>query len=261
MISSQTLQLFEAAVFNDGRGDRARRDGAREALERAGRELGFDPSSPPLPRFDDGETLVEKAAAVLKVDVRKELEQHRAREAAKHALADRIAGLRVRRRELVAAEQARLRDEVMKGKTPAKPPAAALGELRQVNDELALIGDANPGMWNQVFERQMILDRFQTPVEAASLAVYASCVAGRLEALTRGQPHGSKGAQTAKHVAAEAHQLSSGRFHADEDVAGAARRGRLVVEFAELHPPARTDLTVDELAAAQDLRRLAATPA
>lgn len=261
MISNGTLQLIEAAVFNDGRGDRARRDGAREALDAAGRELGFDVKAPPLPAFDRGETLVGKAAAVLQVDVRKELEQHRAREAAKHALADRIAGLRVRRRELVAAEQARLRGEVMKGKTPAKASAAALGELRQVNDELALVGNADPNAWNQVFERQLILDRFQTAEQAASLAVYASCVAVKLGALTRGQPHGSKGAQTAKHVAAEAHQLSSGRFHADEDVAGAARRGRLVVEFAELHPAARTDLTVDELAAAQDLRRLAATPA
>ncbi|MGH3084812.1 MAG: hypothetical protein ACRDNP_12325, partial [Gaiellaceae bacterium] len=78
--SKSVAQLVAATAPSYTMGVKARREQARKAVLDAAKELGIDASSPPLPKFSSGESVVVAAARLLQLPgIEEELAQDRAR--------------------------------------------------------------------------------------------------------------------------------------------------------------------------------------
>lgn len=218
-------------------GDRARRDGAREAVSKAARELGIDPLRPPLPRFGAQESVARAAVRVLGLEsVEKAIAQAQGRDEARSAHSADVAGKRARRDELVRIELARRQDHLRAGKTPPPMSQKTRDELLSLFVELLPFDGVDADrLIPYEPELGVILDALPER-GLPSLVFYGELVVERLRVLTEDERSDSQAARTRDNTAAAVRTLTTGpRFYRDEALETAVRRVRIAVELADLH--------------------------
>jgi hypothetical protein len=235
LLSAKSVDALVGSIaVTYGMSDRQRRDGAREAVNAAARELELDPLAPPLPRFGAGENVLGAAVRVLKLtEVDKRVEKHRGRAEAAEAAAARLAELDERRRELERVELGRMHDQIMAGKAPGPPPAEAIAELGTIERELALVGSPNVRGWLPV--EPAVIRKAITAAMLPSVIFYGDLVVERLKVLTEDEPYNSPASRTAKQAAGELRSLArSLEYGQDRELDRTVRAVRSAVELADL---------------------------
>jgi hypothetical protein len=256
-MTSKTIEaLLAAPTSSYGQNDAHRRAAAREAVDVAAEELGFNPRQPPLPRFKDGESTLAAAVRVLQLSAaEKALAEHERVRSACDAVEARFATLRDRRAELQDGELQRIRSAVTSGRVPEPAAAKVRDEIAKINAELDTVAGTPTGQLVP-FRRppDAVLAEAITEEEWLDVCLYAHLVSDRLLALTEEEPYNSKARRTAQIASSVAtsyeKRVNAGvrtRFTPEHDQA--VRSIRWCVEQADLHRvAARRERTLEELA-------------
>jgi hypothetical protein len=245
LLSSESVEQLVAAsrTPQHGVGHTRHRESAREAVERAAKELGFSATEPPLPKFSAGEDVVAAACRVLRL-TRPDtaLEAYRARRNALEQVRLRRGALEERHERALAIERERISKEVKAGRDPGPSAKKARDELAAIQHELDLIPSLEELESVVPFQSDAaIREQEITPAEWPGVVLYQHLVRDSLLVLTEEEKPQSQARMQAELAAASAsryEQTVNARVGLDD--AGqahyvAVRAARLAVEIADLH--------------------------
>jgi hypothetical protein len=258
-MTSKTIEVLLAAPTSSyGQSDARRRTAAREVVEVAAKELGFDPRQPPLPRFAGaGESPLAAAVRVLKLNAAaKALAEHERVRSACDAVEARFATLRARRAELQDGELQRIRSAVTSGRVPEPATAKLRDELATINAELDTVAGTPTGRLVP-FRRppDAVLAEALTEEQWLDVCLYVHLISDRLLSATESESYSSKARKIAERVntVAMGYEKNVNMKRAAAEHYQALRAIRWCVEQADLHglragERIRQERTLEELA-------------